>query len=189
MKERSHHENHRNYSLSRPITTGRGADRRQNLGGACYVRLTDAPLTVWRAFKRGNYAAAPLPTGIPLRLGSYGDPCAVPLEVWRQALQGRKHTGYTHQWETSAHAEAYRAILMASCDDASDAARAQAAGWRTFTVGAAPVRSVECLADARGMTCASCGICDGTRGNARRASVWIAPHGPLVKRHLAMVAA
>lgn len=39
--------------------------------------------------------------GLPVRLGTYGDPAAVPTVVWQTVLaQSAMHTGYTHQWRT-----------------------------------------------------------------------------------------
>ena len=65
---------------------------------------------------------------------------------------------------------------------------AQLAGWRYFRVMAAgetPLPgSVECLADAKGKTCAECGICNGARldRSVQPTSVWITVHGPFRKR-------
>ena len=59
--------------------------QRPSLGGACYVRTYQAPLSIWRAYKRGNYNNVinlESLRGAELRLGSYGDPSAVSYEVW-----------------------------------------------------------------------------------------------------------
>ena len=75
----------------------------------CYVRVYQAPLSVWNAYHRGRYAvpdvdfdAALLPElfeGLAFRIGSYGDPAATPLSVWKTATRNVKNrTGYTHQW-------------------------------------------------------------------------------------------
>ena len=40
------------------------------------------------------------PLGI-IRLGSYGDPAAVPIEIWDNLCSvAANYTGYTHQWAT-----------------------------------------------------------------------------------------
>ena len=75
----------------------------------CYVNTMFAPNNIYRTWKRGAYPTVdPVIAGQiaktrhhPIRIGSYGDPAAVPKEVWDQ-LQARQeeHTGYTHQWRT-----------------------------------------------------------------------------------------
>jgi hypothetical protein len=76
-------------------------------GRTCYVTLMHGPRSVYAAYQRGAYpraAAATIPmlgAGRMVRLGTYGDPAMVPVEVWT-ALVSRAtgHTGYTHQWTT-----------------------------------------------------------------------------------------
>lgn len=170
---------------------------RRSTGGACYVTLHQAPLSVWRAYHRGVYSgpeaarkvARALERGASVRLGAYGDPAAVPAQVWRdfvaQSKQG--HTGYTHQWRNPVAAE-LRTLCMASCDTDDDVADAVAAGWRYFRVlgtnDAPPARSVECLSDSKGKTCTECGLCDGARADRdiQPISVWIRVHGALAGR-------
>jgi len=170
---------------------------RRNLGGACYVLVQNAPLSVYRAWNRGKYSSSSHIARVknellskPLRIGSYGDPAAVPFGVWEELLAegcGR-YTGYTHQWRRR-DSQLYRRILMASCDSPTEAIEAKAKGWRYFLVThekPASIRGeVECLSDAQNMTCADCGICDGTRADSRSlsaASVAIQVHGSLAKR-------
>lgn len=155
----------------------------------CYVNVGQAPLSVWRAMRRGVYADGPLPMHKPVRLGAYGDPAAVPFEVWSALLAegAPKHTGYTHQWRTCD--QQLKGLLMASCDSAGDAMEAARMGWRSFIVmpatfdpvadplltlgGEAPkARTIQCLSDRNGLECAKCGVCDGTK-----VSVWIHAHG------------
>ena len=86
------------------------------LGGACYVRVHQAPLSVYRAFHRGVYPVATdlatIGAGRAVRVGSYGDPAAVPVAVWRALIsQSTMHTGYTHQWRRR---PALRGLVMAS---------------------------------------------------------------------------
>ena len=82
---------------------------RHHLGGGCYVRLHDAPLTVYRTALRGAYPTLELdnPEHIdalrsrPLRIGAYGDPAAIPYQPWMELMQSiapTAWTGYTHQW-------------------------------------------------------------------------------------------
>ena len=155
----------------------------------CYVNVGQGPLGVWRAWKRGRYAErgqgwqaiSHLGRGKLVRLGTYGDPAAVPDFVWRElTLYASGHTGYTHQWR---HAPQLRTLCMASADSLIDAREAQAAGWRTFRVampcdpGKQDKESV-CPASAEAgkkLTCAQCMACGGADG--RRGSIVINGHG------------
>ena len=48
---------------------------------------------------------------------------------------------------------------------------------------------MECLADAKGMTCVECGLCDGTnRRQGRLPHVWIKVHGYQTKKAAAATA-
>lgn len=171
---------------------------RRSKGGSCYVTLHQAPLGVWKAWWRGSYAPGTpghrrveraLADGVPIRMGAYGDPVAVPVEVWKAFLARSSggHTGYTHQWRLPV-AEAFRTLVMASCDTVDDIACASASGWRYFAVLAPneppPLRSVECLSDARDISCADCRICNGARPDrdTQPVFVWIRAHGALVSR-------
>lgn len=163
-------------------------------GRTCYVNVGQGPGAVYRAFIAGRYPdARTLPEGAAdaataagrgrvVRLGTYGDPAAVPVHVW-QALTAEcvAHTGYTHQWRK---APALRDLCMASADSAADAADAHAAGWRTFRVAMpcdAPRIAGEAICPAsaeagRKLTCAECRACSGT-GTGRRGSIVIQAHG------------
>lgn len=163
-----------------PLRGVLGAER------ACYVNVGQAPLAVYRAWRRGVYLsrdmehAEALVAGRALRIGSYGDPAAAPLSMWaRLASAARTWTGYTHQWADLRPARRRMAqrLLMASTSSPAETAAARAAGWRTFEASAeASADAVECPAD-RGLTsCDRCSLCRGTSSGAR--SVWIRPHGP-----------
>ena len=85
------------------------------LGGACYVVVAQGPTVVFKTMQAGKYPDATpadvgtMVAGRMVRLGTYGDPAAVPANVW-QALtaQAVGRTGYTHtngptrpcQWTT-----------------------------------------------------------------------------------------
>ena len=67
-----------------------------------------------------------------VRLGTYGDPAAVPASIWSDLVAySDGHTGYTHQWRTS---PGLRGLCMASVDSEEEAIEAWALGWRTFRV-------------------------------------------------------
>jgi hypothetical protein len=166
---------------------------RRSQGGACYVNVGQAPSMVYKAWARGSYpeaddSMAELMRGRHVRLGAYGDPMAVPAGRWQWLLQhAAGHTGYTHQWRLP-HAEAYRGLVMASCDTPADYALATSRGWRTFNVLGAtespPARTFECLSDAKGTSCEDCGACDGAKvgRDIQAASVWIRVHGTVANR-------
>lgn len=171
--------------------------QRHFTGGSCYVITFQGPLSVYRKYKAGGYADASHVASMThalrtkaIRMGAYGDPAAVPFHVWESLIaQGcGKWSGYTHQW-AKPWAKPYRALLMASCDSEAEATLARSRGWRFFLVVAGKpsevAGAVECLSDARGMSCKECGICDGTRADSRNAeavSVAIQVHGFKAKR-------
>jgi len=159
-------------------------------GGACYVTVFQAPLSVFKAYGRGVYptvadadALSALGADRKVRIGSYGDPAAVPAHVWHALIsRAEMHTGYTHQWATGAHDD-LRAIVMASADTAYERDMARAAGWRTFRVRSAdePLgeREAVCPASSEAgykTNCATCGACNGA-GTGRRGSIAIVVHG------------
>jgi hypothetical protein len=165
---------------------------------SCYVRM-DAVASVYRSFSRGRYASTlehdglrELGEGRAVRLGSYGDPMAVPACVWQSLIAlSASHTGYTHQWKAAAPKtrKAFQALCMASADCEDTRALAQAAGWRTFRVtGAGETQArtkTEVLCPAseeagRKTTCSTCGLCSGSRTRANGLpvpSVYIPAHG------------
>lgn len=169
------------------------------LGGACYVNVGQGPRAVWEAYRRGRYPASPrvaqaLAVGRVVRLGTYGDPAAVPAEVWEHLIAGAAgHTGYSHQWENPALSADHRArigrLCMASADTAAERARALAQGLRTFRVRTAdaPVLPGEFVCPAseeagKRRTCDTCKACDGTSRGTAQASPVIVAHGSKAAR-------
>jgi hypothetical protein len=166
--------------------------RRQPDGSrSCYVAVHNAPLAVFKAYHAGRYQrAAPRAVGAGqlVRIGSYGDPAAVPARVWRELLaESAGRTGYTHQWQhpdpkVRRNARALRGLVMASADTPAEAETAARRGWRTFRVRQPSqpllLRERICPASAEAgsrVQCATCRACDGaTRGNR----IAIIDHGP-----------
>jgi len=154
-------------------------------GGACYVTVFQAPLAVYRAFKRGSYRwACPQQfAGKVLRIGSYGDPGSVPLSVWRQATRGvAGYTGYTHQWRTAPAGLAR--YCMASCDTPDEVDEARALGYRTFRIrlDGEPLleRESVCPASAEAghkLTCENCRACSGAQVGRQLSGIAIVAHG------------
>lgn len=155
-------------------------------GRGCYVNIGQGPLAVWRAYRAGRYPRRSpfgLGAGRAVRVGTYGDPAAAPASLWHVLTLGaRRVTGYTHQWRRP-EAAGLRALCMASVETAAQADAAHAAGWRTFRIvaGVAPaLGEIECLSDARGIACESCGLCNGAGFDGERArvkSIVIMAHG------------
>jgi len=156
---------------------------------SCYVNIGQGPTSVYGAFTRGRYSpveASAMGVGRVVRLGTYGDPAAVPTAVWRALLSASKgHTGYTHQWSQRTDLIPY---VMASVDTEAEAVEARAMGWRTFRVreSAEPVMRGEfvCPASAeagRRTTCIQCQACDGA-DRVGKASPVIIAHGALASR-------
>jgi hypothetical protein len=198
------------------------SDGIRNAGRTCYVNVGQGPLSVWRAYQRGTVPHAleyagmyflgkrgHLLNGQPciakgklVRLGTYGDPAAVPVHVWERLLKhSAGHTGYTHQWRNVngvlpfSQVDGLRTLCMASADSPRDALEAWNLGWRTFRVDmGAPIDAADsaawfnandsrrtesvCPASAEAgkkLTCAQCLACGGADG--RRGSIVIRAHG------------
>lgn len=159
--------------------------------GTCYVVVRQGASVVWKNLEHGSYPdfshcpdlVSELLRGRHMRLGAYGDPAAVPVQVWRDltsALAG--WVGYTHQWRR-ADAQELREFCMASVDSPRELDLARALGWRTFRVRTPdePIarREAMCPASEEGgnkLTCVTCGFCDGThRGRSGGAAILL--HG------------
>jgi hypothetical protein len=153
---------------------------------SCYVNLLFAPNGVYKAYKRGSYPVAQgheairaIGLGLGVRLGSYGDPQAVPEYIWRSLTSAAEFvTAYTHGQNTMPD------MIMTSADNATQAESAWDRGERTFRVISAldklmKGREVLCPAsDEAGnkATCASCKLCGGNSVKAK--SIAIVAHGP-----------
>lgn len=129
--------------------------------------------------------ASELLRGRAVRVGAYGDPAAVPYEVWARLLvHVRTWTGYTHAWRTCD--SRFRSYLMASVESPAEAAEAVADGWRTFrirpTADQAPARGLEivCPFESHAVTCEKCRLCAGQGRSAK--SIIITAHGPRARR-------
>jgi hypothetical protein len=162
--------------------------------GSCYVNVGRSVASVYGAYTRGRYARpgidydpAIIPdlfAGLAFRMGTYGDPTAAPFQIWRAAtLKAAAINGYSHQWKQARFA-AFRLLCMASADSETDAAEAQALGWRTFRVKTADAPRVKgevaCPAakeSGQKTTCEDCRACGGLSAKAR-AQIVINAHGP-----------
>lgn len=153
--------------------------------GVCYVTLFQGPLSIYRTWKRGGYPSfdAQVFHGLPVRFGAYGDPAAVPFEIWDAiGFQASMTTGYTHAWRYCD--PLHKHYCMASCDNEEDALDARGRGWRTFRVTTSPgdkslSNEVICPASEEGghkLQCIDCGACNGVQAR-RKSHIVIHAHG------------
>ena len=137
-------------------------------GRKCYVNLGQGVLIVFKSYKRGVYKEGdPRTMGRDrfVRVGTYGDPAAVPSHVWDELLaECETWTAYTHQkpWRPD--------IAMQSADSYGEAKAHWAEGRRTFRVivdlGDID-KSKETLCPAskeagRRVQCTACKLCKGS---------------------------
>lgn len=171
----------------------RGVPHDGDSGGAkqrsCYVMLLMV-LSVYKAYKKGKYRRvhghadiADIGAGVMVRLGTYGDPAAVPSWLWESLLSKAKgHTGYSHQADV-AGADYRPDLTMRSADTVEEARAAWARGERTFRVTThvddiVKGKEIACPASAEAgkrTTCDKCKLCSGNTINAK--SIAVVVHG------------
>ena len=169
--------------------------------GSCYVNLGQGVTVVTKSYLAGKY-----PVGLfdameysrnrMVRLGTYGDPAAVPYEVWEMLLSYAKGwTGYTHQWAKSSTDPRIMRLCMASVDNEDEHFQAQSMGYRTFRVRLAnqPLLFKEFACPAseeqgKRKLCTECKACDGGVDTSK-ASPAIIVHGTLKSRFIPIMAA
>ena len=157
--------------------------RKQAKGRRCYVNLGQGVLIVYKSFLRGVYQIADntadrntIGRGRFVRIGTYGDPAAVPAHVWEELLsEADTFTAYSHQsgWRPD--------IAMQSADDYHSAVLHWKAGRRTFRVIADLGhldRNNEALCPAskeagRRVQCTACKLC---KGSSKGKSIAIVEH-------------
>lgn len=153
----------------------------------CYVNIGKGVTVVYDAWKRGVYPVASadmlasIGRDLGIRLGTYGDPAAVPTDVWEALLSEASFwTGYTHQWQSARLADTLR-FCVASVDDMAQFEKARARGAGTFRVvpvGEQPLDGeIVCPASAEAgkrTVCADCRMCAGPNA----LNVVIQAHGP-----------
>lgn len=162
---------------------------------SCYVNLGQGPTGVFKGYVRGIYpnttghkAIAAIGKGRMVRLGTYGDPAAVPAYIWESLLsEASGHTAYTHQSDVES-AQARPEFMMISADTKEQALDAWAQGKRTFrvinsTYEVVTGKEILCPASKEAgfkTTCNSCGLCGGASVKAK--SIAIVDHGPLNRK-------
>ena len=162
-------------------------DKGQATDRTCYVTLAHAPLGKYKAYKKGVYGTKTATLkeiesfgslqGV--RLGTYGDPCAVPNDIWKALTSKALYsTAYTH-----AAINPMPESIMTSTDNLKQSIDAWARSERTFRVISHvdqlyKRREVLCPASeemGKRATCASCKLCGGSKVNAK--NIAIVAHG------------
>ena len=159
--------------------------RKQAKNRTCYVNLGHGPTIVYKAFKRGVYPMAnnhasrvELGEARVVRLGTYGDPAAVPSHIWDELLsECESHLAYSHQ-------SGFRPdITMQSADNITEARMHWALGSRTFRVIDAveqvdKIKEILCPASkeaGRRVQCVKCQLCSGLASSSKK-SIAIVAH-------------
>jgi len=173
--------------VANPTKNSGWADRR-----ACYVNLLHGPNGKYKAYKKGSYQKMDIHSvgkaiaGTNLRIGTYGDPSAVPQEVWDILISyADGHTAYTHGDTNPSPVN-----FMTSADSYEQAQDSWAKGERTFRILNSILdldkdNEFLCPATKEGgqrTTCDKCGLCAGT--SVRAKSVGAVVHGA-GKKHFA----
>lgn len=153
---------------------------------SCYVVIGQGVLITYKAFTRGVYGdaqghdkAAELGRGRMVRLGTYGDPAAVPSYIWDSLLSESKgHTAYSHQSGVKG-AQFRPDIMMQSADNETQARAAWDSGARTFRIvsDASEIvagQEIHCPAQTKSIECQACGLCMGA---SKAKSIAVVKHG------------
>jgi hypothetical protein len=154
----------------------------------CYVNLyRQGVFAIYNAYKRGSYPVCDVKhmqlfNDRHIRIGSYGDPAAVPMYVWETITKFCKdYTGYTHAWRTCD--KGYSKFCMASCENVDDYYLANDKGYRTFRVildqnEARDENEKACPAQLSDKVhCDKCGYCDGFDSDRKKLNVTVVFHG------------
>lgn len=151
----------------------------------CYVNIANGPYNVWDAYNRRSYKYMDdfsVFCNRSTRIGSYGDPAAVPFTVWSEIYnKSDTITSYTHQWKYCD--SRLKNICMASVDSMKECETAQKLGWRTFRIlleDELPLKNeILCPASINKgkVTCKDCGLCSGLSSKSKK-NIAIYLHGP-----------
>ena len=162
---------------------------KQGKGRTCFVLPFQAPGRIYNYLQTKGYSLFQSEDlerykYKSLRLGSYGDPSAVPVLVWYLLLSVvAYHTGFTRQWMSKV-GQKLRGICQASCNNIEEAQQAAKLNWKVYLslpVGSpAPTKDmtgldfIECpYQESNGrVTCSSCNLCNGSTCH-----VWVYDHG------------
>ena len=129
---------------------------RHDKGGLCYVRLGEAPLSIWNAYKRGRYSLDPMG-----------------LNLIRNWIFHKGHTAYSesairflNHKTLGSYAQFVASKVMLSAKTAKEADRLNGLGFKTFrpvfTMKEARPYEDLCASDRIGLECVECMECSGS---------------------------
>jgi len=155
------------------------ADCKHKNFGSCYVVLHHGPLNVFRAFHNDRYEMLNDDNikyfkGRNLRIGAYGDPTAIPLDVWDNLCSvSNSYTGYTHNWRRKQFQD-YKKYCMASVEMDKEYRQAVSMGWKTFRARLKDEKISKnefiCPASKEGKEVTSCSKCNACSGTSSKRS-------------------
>lgn len=172
------------------IPNGQGCSKSQcSIFSACYVQ--SFPMHMWalsramEAYKTGSLSKVSLDSfmafvatsGLPVRIGEYGDPSSVPFEFLESiASVSCGWTGYSHGWKSCD--QRLRYICMASVENEADYRLAKSKGWNVFWVNGSPDKNERLMTcpnvTSAKLDCADCRLCSGSQ---RKFDIVIPAHG------------
>jgi hypothetical protein len=175
------------YTFTRGPRKGKTITKIENR--VCYVNRGQAPMSIWKAYKRGKYVNydkhlhRSFFKGRKIRWGADGDPAALPIPLMRSINKlCAGHTGYSHQlfWIDKRRAEKLATFLMCSCHTPAQHAEARRRGWRSFVAVAdgqkLPADCIACPNMSKAKTqCIDCTLCRGGQ-NGKARDVYILSH-------------
>lgn len=141
-------------------------------GSSCYVNLVGVN-NIWENIDNLQKVDSDVLeiirrySGLGLRLGSYGDPAMVPLEVWMPLINASKFVvGYTHQWRTCD--QRWQQYCQASVESIKDMYEANRMGWATYRVklkddSSEPGETVCINQTNKYIKCNTCRLCNGKK--------------------------
>lgn len=152
----------------------------------CYVNIGHSPRAIYGAYKKNlydDYNEELLEYNLKykkVRLGSYGEPVLIKLEIIEKLLEYSKgFTGYSHQWTNPKYAPYFK-YLMASVDSTDEKFFANAMGYKTYRVAkpSEPNEPDEILCpNDKGVQCRECMLCNALKlGKNIRVDVHGAKH-------------
>lgn len=142
-------------------------------GGGCYVRVEQAPLIIYKAYKQGKYKQlsfnqlSAISHNRKIRLGSYGDPAMIPFKYWEQiCLNSISNTGYTSQYKQAFFDFRITKYCMLSTKTIEEAKKYNDMGYRTFTPiqdkeSFDPITTLICPNTTHNIQCIDCMLCNG----------------------------
>ena len=157
------------------------------LNRSCYVNVGQAPLQVFKAYKKGLYAPLDykkLSNEIKnktVRFGAYGEPVLIPFNIVKFIIKNCiSYTGYTHQWKNPKFKK-YAPLFMASIDNEKQLNETIKLGLRSFRVSSNNnIRDNEIICpNVRNekIKCLTCRLCDNQSKYKNAKSIVIPVHG------------